>query len=336
MKRKTFLFSLLIALTLPLFAQKQQHRQLDSIFSVMANQNQFNGVVFIADRGKTILKKAYGYRDEARNASNDTKTTFELASCSKQFTATAIMLLKRQGKLSYADKLSTYFPSLAFWDKVTIGHLLRHTSGVPEFLVTMSNVWDATKIASNEDLINFYAARKDTLEFEPGSRHHYSNTNYVLLASIIERVTEEKYGDFLTANIFRPLKMKNTFVYNGRQNPQSLDNHATGYIWARNSFEKVTLDDPRYGDRSVYYLDGIIGAAKINSNVEDLSKWVMALNANTLLSKSEFEEMSAITQTSKGKNIPYGFGLNYQKAPIGFLLGIRGVGTAIRHSSITM
>jgi len=307
------------------FAQpKKSEQQLDSIFSVLYKQHQFNGVVLIADKGKVVFKKGYGYSNEATKQLNDSKTIFELASCSKQFTAAGIVLLKRQGKLNYEDNLSKFIPELSFWDNVTIYDLLRHTSGLPEYLNDMEEDWDKTKIATNEDLIKYYAARKDTLAFKPKSTHRYNNTNYALLASVIERVSGQKYADFLSENIFKPLKMNSTFVYNRRENPRKINNYAIGYVWAKGSFNKITSEQPEYGDSSVYYFDGIVGNAKINANAEDLFKWVTALKNNTLLTREEFDQMTEITKTSGGKNIPYGFGFDVSKGENRFSFGHTG------------
>ncbi len=304
------------------FSQLQdKEAKLDSIFTMLYKQNQFNGSVLIADKGEVIFKKGYGFCNEQIKRLNNTNTVFELASCSKQFTAAAIVLLKRQGKLKYEDKISSFFPELAFWSKVTIYDLLRHTSGIPEYLSDMRGSWDKTKIATNKDVIEFYANRKDTLSFEPGSKYDYCNTNYVLLASIIERTSGQDYASFLKENIFRPLRMHNTFVYNRRKSPKKIKNYATGYVWAPNSFDKVTKECK---DSSVYYFDGVVGEAKVNSTVEDVYKWIVALKNNTLFTQAEFESMTEITKTSDGKNIPYGFGLDVSKGENKFSFGHTG------------
>lgn len=320
----------LILLLLSLISFGQQDRklhtqQLDSIFSMLHAQHQFNGSVLIVEKGEAILDKGYGYRDEESKKLNDRNTVFELASCSKQFTAGAIVLLKRQGKLHYLDKLSKYIPELDFWDEVTIYDLLRHTSGIPDFIFDMPETWDKTKIATNEDVIAFYAANRGVLEFPTGSRHGYSNTNYALLAAIIERVSKKDYAVFLAENIFGPLKMKNTFVYNRRLAPRKLDNYATGYVWAKNSFTKVTSESPLCSrGSSVYFLDGIVGAGKVNSTTADIYTWLKALKENKLFTKEEFDEMTEVTQTAEGKAIPYGFGLDISKKENAFAFGHTG------------
>jgi len=315
---------LLLAGTLTCFGQqKRQEQQLDSIFTMMYNQNQFNGTVLIAEKGKIIFKKGYGYSNEITKQYNNVQTQYELASCSKQFTGAAIVLLKRAGKINYEDKLSKYIPELGFWDKVTIYDLLRHTSGIPEYF-KMEQGWDKTKIATNKDVITYYTKEKDTLEFTPGSKHRYTNTNYILLASIIEKISGKTYAEFLSQHIFKPLKMNNTFVYCSRLNPANIKNYATGYVWAKTRFNKVTSDSPEYDDPSVRFFDGVVGASKISSNVEDLYKWINALKNNTLFTQQEFNEMTAVTKTSTGKTIPYGFGFDVSKRENHFSFGHTG------------
>jgi len=324
--KKLLFVAYMIAITAELCPAQsiKQTKRLDSVFTVLTNQNQFNGSVIIADKGKIILKKGYGFSNEQSKELNNPSTIFELASCSKQFTATAIVLLKRQGKLNYDDKISKYLPELNFWDKVTIQDLLRHTSGLPSFMFDMQKDWDQTKIATNADVINFYAKRKDTLMFEPKSRYQYSNTNYAILASIIERVSGKTYAEFLSQHIFKPLNMQSTFVYNRRETPKKIKNYATGYVWANNSFNKVVSEDPAYDDKLVYNMDGVVGHAKVNSSVEDLFKWIISLRTNSLLTQKEFDEMTEVTQTSKGKSIAYGYGFDVSKKQDKFSFGHTG------------
>lgn len=306
-------------------SQTESSRKLDSLFTLLHGQNQFNGEVFIAEKGDVIFNKGYGFASEESKKGINEKTVFELASCSKQFTGAAIILLKREGKLDYSDKLSKYIPELEFWKDITIYDLLRHTSGIPDFIFSMGEEWDASRIATNQDVITFFSVRKDSLDFKPKTRHRYSNTNYALLASIIERVSGKKYGEYLKDNIFKPLRMNATFVYNRRQNPEKrIENYAIGYAWAHDSFTKVTMDDPAFNEPLVYYLDGVEGAAKVNSCAEDIYKWVMALRNNTLLTQKEFDEMTEITRTSTGKEIPYGFGLDVRKGEDKFSFGHTG------------
>ncbi len=292
-------------------AQKQPvEKRLDSLFNALAAQNQFNGSVLIAEKGKVLYKSGKGHSNEDSQEVNNSQTVFELASCSKQFVGVGIALLHKEGKINYTDDITKYIPELVNFKGVTIYNLLRHTSGVPEYLASFRGDWKSKQIATNNDLVSYYSNRKDTLEFQPQTKHRYCNTNYAFLATIIERISGKSLNKYLSEKIFKPLNMHNTFVYNRRLAPKTIKNYAHGYVWIKNSFEKAAEDDPRVGRMDVYYMDGIVGGAKINSTVEDLYKWYNALNGNKLLTKQEFAEVMELSSTSTGKKISYGFGFD--------------------------
>lgn len=312
--------NLILCLLLPLlsgnsFAQKQPvANRLDSLFRSLGAQNQFSGSVLIAEKGKILYKGGKGFRDELTKEPNNTQTIFELASCSKQFTGVGIALLHREGKINYDDDITRYIPELPNFKGVKIYNLLRHTSGIPEYLAGFREDWKNDKIATNQDVIHYYAARKDTLEFQPDSRYQYCNTNYAFLATIIERVSGQSIDIYLSEKIFKPLKMDRTFIYNRRLSPKKISNYAYGYVWLKNSFEKTTEDDERAGGtRMSYYMDGIVGNAKVNSTVEDLYKWITALKSNQLLNQQEFDEVMKTSHTSNNKAVNYGFGFEVRK-----------------------
>jgi CubicO group peptidase (beta-lactamase class C family) len=297
------------------FGQKNHtEKRLDSLFTALAAQNQFSGSVLIAEKGKILYKGGKGYSNELSKELNNSQTIFELASCSKQFTGVGIALLHRNKKLEYTDDITKYLPELTSFKGVNIYDMLHHTSGIPEFLSGgFTEEWKNERIATPQDVVAYYAEQQDTLEFLPHSKERYTNTNYVLLAVIIERVSGQKLDAYLAEKIFRPLKMDHTFIYCRRATPRKLKNYAFGYVWIPNSFEKATEDDDRVGRKEVYYMDGIYGAAKVNSTVEDLYKWMNAIKNNQLLTAQEFEEVMAITKTSAGKEVKYGFGFDVRK-----------------------
>lgn len=297
------------------FGQKNDPaKRLDSLFNSLTAQNQFNGSVLIAEKGKVIYKSGKGFSNELTKELNNLQTVFELASCSKQFIGVGIVLLHRENKLNYTDDITQYIPELSNFKGVTIYDLLRHTSGIPEFIGgEFTKDWKNERIATNQDLITYYAEQKDTLEFAPRSAHQYTNTNYAFLATIIERASGQKLNDYLTQKIFKPLKMNRTFIYNRRFEPKKIKNYATGYVWVNNSFDKAPQDDKRIGDMLPYYLDGIVGNAKVNSTVEDLYKWMNAIKNNRLLTQKEFDEVMEITQTTAGEKVNYGFGFEVRK-----------------------
>ncbi|WP_334126590.1 serine hydrolase domain-containing protein [Empedobacter brevis] len=315
MKFQKIIFSFTLLLSVFTLAQKQNaEKRLDSLFSALADQNQFNGSVLIADKGKVVYKRSKGFSNVTTKEKNNPATIFELASCSKQFIGVGIALLHRENKINYTDDITLYLPELANFKGVTLYDLLRHTSGIPEFLGEFRENWKNERIATNEDLIDYYAKKKETLEFSPNSKHKYSNTNYAFLATIIERVSKQDVNTYLSDKIFEPLKMNSTFIYNRRLNPKKIKNYAYGYSWVKNSFEKATEDDPKIGNMMSYYMDGIVGNAKINSTVEDLYKWMNALQKNTLLSQEELDEVMNISKTEDKKDVKYGFGFDVRKS----------------------
>ncbi|WP_314060782.1 serine hydrolase domain-containing protein [Empedobacter brevis] len=315
MKFQKIIFSFTLLLSIFTLAQNQNaEKRLDSLFSALADQNQFNGSVLIADKGKVVYKGSKGFSNVTTKEKNNPATVFELASCSKQFIGVGIALLHRENKINYTDDISLYLPELSNFKGVTLYNLLRHTSGIPEFLGEFRENWKNERIATNEDLIDYYAKKKETLEFLPNSKHKYSNTNYAFLASIIERVSKQDVNTYLSDKIFEPLKMNSTFIYNRRLNPKKIKNYAYGYSWIKNSFEKATEDDPKIGNMMSYYMDGIVGNAKVNSTVEDLYKWMNALQKNTLLSQEELNEVMNISKTEDKKDVKYGFGFDVRKS----------------------
>ncbi len=307
------LIRLFLCLFLAAVCSAQQHtkeERLDSLFTELNKQSQFSGSVLVAEKGKLIYKGSKGYRNETTGELNNTQTVFELASCSKQFIGVGIALLHREGKIGYNDDITRYLPELTNFKGVTIYNLLHHTSGIPEFLAGFRKDWDKTKIAVNQDVINYYAESKTALESVPGLRHAYSNTNYVFLAAIMERVSGRTLDAYLKNRIFDPLKMNRTFVYNRRLSPHNVENYAYGYVWIPNSFEKATEDDKRVGGTMSYSMDGIVGNAKINSTVEDLYIWIRALEDNRLLTRQELDEVLLASETNDAKKIFYGFGFD--------------------------
>ncbi|WP_394265603.1 serine hydrolase domain-containing protein [Bergeyella zoohelcum] len=128
----------------------------------------------------------------------NSSTVFELASVSKQFTAMDIVLLEKQKKLKYDDKISRYIPELAFYGNITIQNLLHHTSGLPDYMELFEEKWDKTEFAVNQDIVNELAKYQPKLHFLPGEKYEYSNTGYALLGLIIEKVSKKSFGQFLS------------------------------------------------------------------------------------------------------------------------------------------
>src|SRR5918998_2869513 len=211
-RRVVGVFVVLVALALQTTALAQDKAaRIDEYMSRTAQFRQFNGAVLVAENGKVIYKKGLGMANMEWNVANDVDTKFRLGSITKQFTSMLVLQLVEQGKIKLDGKLSEYLPDYRkdVGEKVTIHHLLTHTSGIPSYTSApgfFENVSrNPYKVA---DFVKTYAS--GNLEFEPGSKYSYNNSGYFLLGAIIERVTGKTYEQALKENILDPVGMKDT------------------------------------------------------------------------------------------------------------------------------
>jgi len=288
------------------FAQSRIQK-LDNLLDSLSAHQKFNGNILIAEKGKIIYNRSYGFSNETTKDRLNQKSIFELASCSKQFTAMGIVILKENGRLKLDDKISKYIPELSDYSEISIKHLLYHTGGLPDYMVMMDTLWDKTKIATNKDVIDLFSKHQPKILFEPNSNHDYSNTGYVILATIIERLSGLTYAAFLKEHIFKPLKMKNSFVYNRRLSPKKIKNYAFGYLFIK-SQNKFVLPDDYEKTKMVFWLDGVVGDGTVNSNVVDLLKWDRALYSNKLVSDESLKEIFSNGILNDGSIGKHGFG----------------------------
>ncbi|UBZ14968.1 beta-lactamase family protein [Flagellimonas marinaquae] len=294
-----FLLSFLLIVNV-LNAQDKETKQLtdrlDSLYTELNIYGEFNGNVLIAKNGKEIYCKSFGFSDKEKGISLSPSSIFYLASVSKQFTATTVVLLANKKKLKYSDPITQYLPELSSYHNVTIENLLHHTSGLPDYADLFKKDWESIQTITNEEVIKRLGIQKPELQFAPGEKWQYSNTGYLLLASIIERVSKQTYGAFLEEHIFGPLNMDHTkvlFVHKNKiTNPQIAKAHYDN------------PDDLEY----VQKLDGTYGQAKIYSTVRDLLKWDRALKNNLLVSQKDKESMFTSSLLNSGKETGYGFG----------------------------
>lgn len=282
--------------------------KFDSLFS-----EDFSGTILIAEKGKIVFTKSSGIANEDTGEKINLETIFELASISKQFTAMAIVQLQKEGKLSYEDKFSDYIPELRHYDGITIRNLLTHTSGLPNYYYLIENYWDKSKIATNKDIIKLFEVHKPKVYFEPNEEFEYSNTGYLFLASIVENISKESYGDYLKDNIFVPLGMNNTLVYRSRFQPENIKNYALGYIYS-DSLQKKILPDELGNEHRAVFLDGTVGDGAVDSNVINLLKWDRALYNDSIITDEDREQIFSSYKTNNGDDIKYGFGWNIGNA----------------------
>lgn len=260
-------------------AQTDQQRinKIDSIFEVYTKKNMFSGSVSISKKGTILLSKGYGMANYSFDVPNTAQTKFKLASVSKQFTAMAIMILEEQGKLSTDDKLTKFIADYPNGDKISIHHLLTHTSGIYNF--TNDEHYDSIMILPHTltKTISYFKNKK--LDFEPGDKFSYSNSGYILLSYIIEKISGKTYGEFITTQIFEPLGMNNSGVFDGGNS--LIKNLALGYTNG-----DMGLENAGYIDMSVPS-----GAGALYSTVEDLQIWDRAFYSEKLVKKATIDKM---------------------------------------------
>ncbi|WP_118973080.1 serine hydrolase [Taibaiella koreensis] len=310
----SFLSAVLALCSLNLRAQKALLPQIDSLFTALQADQRFNGNVLIAENGKPVFEKSYGYENFDTRQPLTHASVFELASCSKQFTAFAIALLQHQKKLSYNDDITRFLPELSAYKGITVGNLVHHTSGLPDYMALFDSLWDKSKIASNADLVKLLAQHHPAVLFAPGAKFEYSNTGYALLASIIEKASGKSYGAYLQQYIFKPLKMEHSLVYNRRYRPQKIAHYAYDFIYQPEQ-EKYVLIDSIPEMNMVYWLDGISGDGTVNTTARDLLLWDQALYTDKLLPSAERAVLFTPGKLKDGTATDYAFGWMIQEHP---------------------
>ncbi|WP_426791784.1 serine hydrolase domain-containing protein [Sphingobacterium sp. WOUb80] len=303
---KKLLFAPLFLLYANTFAQSIQATKIDSLLNTLHHKEMFNGNVLVAKGGKVIYRGSRGMANVATGESLNPETIFELASVSKAFTAMAVVLLEKRGKLAYDDLMSKYIPELSDYGNINIKHLLLHTSGLPDYMDLFIENWDKSHFVTNETIVTEFVKYKPVVHFKPGERFEYSNTGYALLALIIERVAKESFVTFLKNNIFDPLGMLNTSVYRSRYAPRVLKNYAVGYV-TDSLGNKVAADSLGKG-HYYYYLDGVVGDGMVNSTLDDLFKWDRALYTEQLVNTADKALIFQSGVTATGEKTDYGFG----------------------------
>ncbi len=205
---KRFLSSLFLSFLLfsSTFAQQDiLHHALEKV-----EREGFSGVVLVAQNGKILVEKSIGMRSYETKTPLNTTDVFELASLSKQFTAMMVMMCREKGMLGFDDPISKYLDIP--YSGITIRNLLTHTSGLPDYQAIMDAHWDKSKVAGNADILEYLKKYQPPMLFAPGEKYEYSNTGYVLLASIVEKASGRDFIELSREWIFNPLGMKNTDI----------------------------------------------------------------------------------------------------------------------------
>ncbi len=273
-------------------------KRLDSLYTELYKYGEFNGNVLVAEDGKEMYFKSFGISDADNNVPLKRNSIFYLASVSKQFTALSILLLEKKNQLSYTDDISKYLPELEFYKGIKIENLIYHTSGLPDYTTLFETSGKDSITVTNNDIIKKLAEVKPEVRFEPGEKFEYSNTGYLLLASIIERISNQKFGEYLEEHIFNPLKMKDSRL---------LLLQEVKIEWKENQVVKAYYKYPEDLDYVRKY-EGVYGQAKIYSSVEDLLKWDSALRGNSFIKEEDKELIFSSGKLNSGELTGYGFG----------------------------
>ncbi|MFY0652772.1 MAG: beta-lactamase family protein [Cyclobacteriaceae bacterium] len=269
--------------------------KIDSLFINWNTPNHPGGAVAVMKDGKMIFSRAYGMASLEYLVPNSTGTIFNTGSVSKQFTAMGIVRLEEEGKLSFDDDIHKYIPELPdFGETITIRHLLHHTSGLRSLHALFALAgWRGDDSRTNEDL-NRIILNQNALNFKPGSEFLYCNSGYMLMVNIVEKITGEKFKDWMKDNIFDELNMSSTYVED--QYSRVVPNNATSY-YGKSDF-----------DRAVEYW-GYVGSGNMHSTTNDLLKWLSNFNEPQPGWESSFKKMQTIDPLKDGSENNYAFGV---------------------------
>jgi CubicO group peptidase (beta-lactamase class C family) len=267
---------------------------VDSFFTAISSKNDFNGAVLVTVKDKIIYKKAFGYANFKSKDVLTENSIFQLASVSKQFTAVSIMMLHEQGLLDYQDDVTKFFPEFPY-KGITIKLLLSHRSGLPNYMYFCDEFYKDKSVAlTNMGMINLMIKNKPPEYFPPDKKFNYCNTNYCILAAIVEKVSKQTFASYVTNNIFKPIGMHYSFIGN-----QDSAKYAQYVAAGHDENNKPIKWD---------YMDGILGDKGIFSCVNDLNKWDMALYSGKIIKESTLAEAMKPANGDMIGSRNYGYG----------------------------
>ena len=256
----------------PAAAAKEYTRKINNFYDSSLRYSGFNGAMLVAKNGYILFEKYNGLVRLRGKDSITASTPFHIASTSKTFTAMAVLKLAEEGKLNINDSLQKFFPGFPY-SGITVKMLLNQRSGLPNYGYYLEKInWDKSKNVTNKDVLQYMISNRPAPESNPDRRYSYCNTNYVLLALIIEQVTKMSYPDYLRIHVFEPLGMTNSYVFSLKD----ASNYVPSYNYNNAPFPLQKLDCV-YGDKNVY------------STVRDLLQWDRALYLGTYVSTATLE-----------------------------------------------
>jgi CubicO group peptidase (beta-lactamase class C family) len=283
--------------------------RIDAVFDSLKSTNAPGAAVLVVRNGKSVFRRGYGVTDLRTRTLINPVTDFRLASFTKQFTATCIMLLAHDGKLHYDDHLTDFFPEFpAYGKSITVRNLLNHTSGLPDYEEILMKQYPNTPDDKIPQILDAGVLKsleqQRTGQFPSGSKWQYSNSGYAVLAMIVEKLSGKSFGQFLHDRIFAPLKMNSTLAYEKGKN--EVPHRAYGHTKEKDGTWHETDQSPT---------SAVLGDGGIYTSIDDLEKWDRAIREHTLLSEAEMqpaltpvEPTGGPAKFQSGKTLSYGFG----------------------------
>lgn len=296
--RLSLLFIIFILMSTSVFAQLTESKSLttefDKLLSAEFKPDEPGAAILVSRNGEIIYSKAFGMANLELNIPMQNDNVFWIASIGKQFTAIAILQLMEQGKLNLQDEITRFIPDYPTQgNKITIEHLLTHTSGIHNY----AGIKDPEKKLSGDisliQVIDFF--KNLPMRFAPGTKWEYSNSGYLLLGYIIEKITGKSYPEYLEENIFKPLGMANSFFAN---NKRIIKKRVGAYSAGEMGFE-----NSRYLNPTIIY-----SAGAIQTTVGDFFKWHQAVHTYKLVKKETIEKAFTRYKLTDGKETDYGYG----------------------------
>ncbi|AXT55430.1 serine hydrolase [Aquimarina sp. MMG015] len=269
-------------------------KEIDAIVSSMYSVDEPGISILVAKNGKPIYRKAFGKANLELEVPLKPENVFEIGSITKQFTAVAILMLEEQGKLKIDDEITKYIPDYPTnGKKITVHHLLNHTSGIKSYTGMPSFMKSARTDMTPTELIDVF--KNEPMDFDPGEEFRYNNSGYILLGYIIEVVTKDTYENFIEKNIFQKIGMNSSYY---GSTSELIKNRAYGYKQNEDAF--LNAD---YLSLTLPY-----AAGSLMSTVDDLLKWQNAISANTFIKRSSLEKAINGSKLNSGEEIDYGYG----------------------------
>jgi CubicO group peptidase (beta-lactamase class C family) len=286
--------------------------QIDAVFASLKSATAPGAAALVVHHGRIVFRRGYGVTDLHTLQKIDERTNFRLASFTKQFTAACIMLLARDGKLSYDDHLTHFFPEFPpYGNSITVRNLLNHTSGLEDYEDLLSQQYPNTPPEKIPQILDAGVLKlleqQTSVKFPAGTKWEYSNSGYAVLAMIVEKVSGKPFGQFLQESIFTPLKMKNTLAYEKGKN--EVPHRAYGHTRTQ------TAKDDSWHETDQSSTSAVLGDGGIYSSLDDLAKWDRALRLHTLFTEAEMQPALTPVQPTQGpakspdgSTVSYGFG----------------------------